>query len=177
MTPNKVSEFFGSDGAFGLMSGMESKFTEIDGQYNWKGMSGVLQFFHKWPLGFIQNDWARSVNQIVWNLLIFVGIFGGIYSGMMSSGDITETTTAADGTTTKKIVGNNNFAIPDRMLNEPPAWRGFYFAIVTMTTLGFGDISPKSIAGQTAVGLQIVLFFVFNFIWSVEWDASVLMGE
>jgi len=41
-------------------------------------------------------------------------------------------------------------------------WHAAYFSVVTMTTLGFGDIhaSPGSWAGQLALMLQVILGYV-----------------
>ena len=41
-------------------------------------------------------------------------------------------------------------------------WRALYFSVVTMTTLGFGDIAanPDSWAGQTLLMLQVILGYV-----------------
>ena len=41
-------------------------------------------------------------------------------------------------------------------------WHAFYFSVVTMTTLGFGDIAanPDSWAGQTLLMAQVILGYV-----------------
>jgi hypothetical protein len=41
-------------------------------------------------------------------------------------------------------------------------WHALYFSVVTMTTLGFGDIAanPDSWAGQTLLMLQVILGYV-----------------
>jgi hypothetical protein len=36
----------------------------------------------------------------------------------------------------------------------------YYFSIVTLTTLGFGDVSPQNIAGEIWVILEVVLGYV-----------------
>ncbi len=42
------------------------------------------------------------------------------------------------------------------------AWRGFYFSVVTMTTLGFGDLAanPLSWWGHGLLMLQVLLGYV-----------------
>ncbi len=41
-------------------------------------------------------------------------------------------------------------------------WHALYFSVVTMTTLGFGDIAanPDSWCGQTLLMLQVILGYV-----------------
>jgi hypothetical protein len=41
-------------------------------------------------------------------------------------------------------------------------WHALYFSVVTMTTLGFGDIAanPDSWGGQTLLMLQVILGYV-----------------
>ena len=41
-------------------------------------------------------------------------------------------------------------------------WQALYFSVVTMTTLGFGDIAanPDSWVGQTLLMLQVILGYV-----------------
>ena len=41
-------------------------------------------------------------------------------------------------------------------------WQALYFSVVTMTTLGFGDIAanPDSWIGQTLLMLQVILGYV-----------------
>lgn len=159
VSPNRVSEFFGRSGnngqrAFGLTRGFEDKFSpNSDGTVSWKGISGVLQFFHKYPLGFVKGDWGRAVNQIIWNIILFVVIPGAIYGSMIKNGSL---------------------SVPDGIAEQTPNpySQGFYFSIVTMTTLGFGDITPATVGGQVMVMFHILLFFLFNFIWTLEWDPT-----
>ncbi len=59
--------------------------------------------------------------------------------------------------TTVIIVGTLMFLIegPENGFNSIPA--SIYWAIVTMTTVGYGDIAPQSIFGQTLASLIMVL--------------------
>lgn len=157
---SRVGEYFG-DQNFGLANGFSAKYDEvydISGQvigHSWKGMSGLLQFFHKWPLGFIKSNWGRAVNQIIWNLLLFIIIPGAIYGSMIQNG---------------------SFSVPDGITKQTPDpyAQGFYFAVMTMTTLGFGDITPSTVGGQVMVMFHILLFFLFNFIWTLEFDPTTM---
>lgn len=40
------------------------------------------------------------------------------------------------------------------------AWTPFYFSFVTFTTLGFGDVTPGSLAGELVVTIEVVLGYV-----------------
>lgn len=148
----------GEQGGFGLASGFNDKYqTYGDGTVGWRGISGILQFIHKFPFGYMsKSDWAKSLNQILWNIIIFIGIFGAIYGGMIKSGAL---------------------GVPDGIADQTPdpMAQGYYFAVVTMTTLGFGDITPATVGGQVMVMFQILLFFIFNFIWTLEYDPSELL--
>lgn len=157
---NNINRFFGKN-TFGLARGFQDKY-EIDTDsvgkivgYSWKGMSGLLQFFHKYPLGFIKSDWGRALNQIIWNIALFIVIPGAIYGSLIKNGSL---------------------SVPDNIKDQmpDPYAQGFYFSVITMTTLGFGDITPATIGGQVAVMFHILLFFIFNFIWTLEWDPTEL---
>ena len=147
----RLNDYFGTgDNKFSLLSGYDAKF-DIDqqtGVVSWKGVSGLLQFFHRYPFGFgVMKDtkfWIK-INQIFWNLLIFVLIYGAIYKAMIESNSIK----VPDGIKSKT---NNTFL------------QGVYFSLVTMVTLGFGDIVPYTTGAQVAVMSQIVLFVLFNLI-------------
>ena len=153
----RLNDYFGKgDNKFGLLSGYDSKF-EIDRETNavsWKGVSGLLQWFHRWPFGFgVMKDtklWVK-MNQIFWNLLVFVLIYGSIYKAMIES---------------------NSLKVPDNIKSRTnnTFLQGVYFSLVTMVTLGFGDIVPYTTGAQVAVTSQIVLFVLFNFIWVIKYD-------
>lgn len=50
----------------------------------------------------------------------------------------------------------------------------FYFSIVTFTTLGFGDITPKNLAGELIVSLEVILgYAVLGLLISVLADKVV----
>ncbi len=46
----------------------------------------------------------------------------------------------------------------ERSANSP--WTPFYFSFVTFTTLGFGDVSPRSMAGEIVVTIEVVLGYL-----------------
>lgn len=167
-SPSKVAQFFGaSQGgrSFGLASGIDQKFTGTveGGDLSWKGISGLLQFFHKWPMGFVKADWGRAVNQVFWNILLFVIIPGAIYGSMIKSGSLS----VPDGMK-EKMAGE---------YEEGAFAQGFYFALMTLTTLGFGDITPSTVGAQVGVMFHIIGFILFNFIWAIEWDPTALIKE
>lgn len=142
----------GGPKAFTAATGLENKIiTHKDGTFSWRGFSGILQFIHKFPFGYLtRKDWGKTLNQIFWNLFIFVFIFGMIYSAMIRSGAL---------------------GVPDGIKEQTPNefTQGLYFAVVTTTTLGFGDITPATVGGQIVVMVHILLFFMFNFIWTLDY--------
>ena len=160
--PGKFAEFFGQGhDKFRVLGDVTNKYTNIDGLVEWKGMSGVLQFFHNWPMGFRslkKAGWTKTFNQIFWNVLIFVLAFAAIYAGAISSGAISVPQEIKDKTDDNKFL------------------QGLYFAVVTMTTLGFGDITPATVGGQILVMFHILSFFVFNFIWSIDFKPESIFG-
>ena len=45
--------------------------------------------------------------------------------------------------------------------HTPENWfRPFYYSIVTYTTLGFGDVTPQTLAGQIVVTIEVILGYV-----------------
>lgn len=127
-----------------------------NGVLQWRGFSGILQFFYRWPLGFStlkDNPIAARFNQIIWNLLIFVLIFGLIY---------------------KVLIDNGYIQVHEEIQKQSPNTflQGIYFAVVTTTTLGFGDIYPKSIGGQIAVFFHLISLVLFNIIWMCNFQIS-----
>lgn len=126
------------------------------GKINWRGFSGVLQFFYRWPFGFStlkDNRIAVRFNQIFWNVLIFVCIFGAIYKLLIDMGSI-----------------DVNEKIQEQTPNT--YLQGVYFSVVTTTTLGFGDIYPKTLMSQTVVFIHLVLMVLLNIIWLCNFGIS-----
>lgn len=119
---------------------------------DWDGFSGLLQWFTKYPIP-IDSSWAFTLNQIVWNVLFFILFYGLIYGAIINS-------------------GSEMISVPEEIQKQTPSpWtQGIYFSIVTMTSLGFGDITPATFGGQMLVTSQILLFFIFNFIWTLNFD-------
>lgn len=157
--PTSATQFFGRQGdGFGLARGFGEKFaSNADGTTSWRGISGILQFISKFPFGYMtKSDWGKGLNQIVWNILFFVVLFGLIYGSM---------------------IRNKALSVPAEMAAQTPdpMAQGMYFSVMIMTTLGFGDITPATIGGQIVVMLHIILFFLFNFIWTLEFDPAELM--
>lgn len=141
-----------------LLQGYEDKYSPTRSRVaevfkvEWRGFSGFLQFFTRFPLP-IDNNAAKLFNQIFWNIIFFILIYGAIYGALIKN-------------------KSKALSIPEEMdkQTESPWTKGFYFAIVTMTTLGFGDITPGNVGGQMLVMSHIVLFFLFNFIWTLDFE-------
>jgi len=121
---------------------------------DWDGFSGLLQWFTKYPIP-IEASWAPTLNQILWNIIFFILFYGLIYGAIINS-------------------GSEMISVPEEIQQQTPSpWtQGIYFSIVTMTSLGFGDITPGTFGGQMIVTSQILLFFMFNFIWTLNFDVS-----
>ncbi len=158
-----TSNFFGKgDSSFGVLSGYDAKydFDSQTGLIHWKGVSGILQWIRRWPFGFgMMKDgkmWIR-LNQVVWNLFIFVLIYGAIYKAMIDNGSLRVPDNMKDGTSTSFT-------------------QGVYFSLSTMITLGFGDIVPVTTGAQIMVTSQMILFALFNFVWLLKFEVKAPVG-
>ena len=115
-----------------------------------------------WPVRFLKrlviqsfwwvSDYGRSTGRIILTFFLTAFIFAGIYylCGLVKPPGIIE----------------NLFVVEPGKVNVPPyivPLRAIYFSIVTMTTLGFGDIyaNPKSIAGHLCLIVQVILGYAF----------------
>lgn len=115
-----------------------------------------------WPVRFLKrlviqsfwrvSDYGRSTGRIISIFFLTAFIFAGIYylCGLVKSPGIIE----------------NLFVVESGKVNVPRyivPLRAIYFSIVTMTTLGFGDIyaDPKSIAGHLCLIAQVILGYAF----------------
>ena len=103
-----------------------------------------------------EGRWRAPIFQMIVNIVLFL-IFMGIYAGHFKS-----TTYLKDG----KLM-NDDWGFPEGSITTNTI-DGAYFAAVTATTVGFGDIVPKSTVAMFLVWLQITLFFIVNLIWSLE---------
>lgn len=163
----------GGERAFGLASGLENKMMIKDGQVSWRGFSGILQFIHKFPFGYLggpDSKWGLIINQIFWNIVIFVLLFGSIYGLMIKTGHFKVPENAIKAQNT----GGGGIEADATTTNENYMQQGLYFAVVTTTTLGFGDIVPKTVGAQVMVMFHMLLFFIFNFIWYLDYAAIEL---
>ena len=63
------------------------------------------------------------------------------------------------------------------------SWEAFYFSVVTITTLGYGDFSPINIMGQFLVAVQTLMGIVFimivisTFLTGVSGIKNLMDGE
>ena len=54
-------------------------------------------------------------------------------------------------------------------------WQGIYFALITSTSVGFGDITPKSLLGQViSVGLALLGTVFFGLVVAVATRAGAV---
>lgn len=158
-TGNKVDA-----GGFGFIEGLKNKYEVFpDGNVSWRGMSGVLQFISKFPFGYLsKSDWAKTLNQIFWNITIFIVLFGFIYAALIQGKHIGVPEESIAQQTSAPVTATGE------VQNDNALSQGFYFAAVTTTTLGFGDISPSTLFGQFVVMMHIILFMLFNFIFVLD---------
>jgi len=109
---------------------------------------------HRWLRLLVQpfwliSDYGRSTGWVICWFFILALVFGAIYWACALLGP-------------PGIVAN---LIPEGF-QDMPAWlifiRAFYFSVVTMTTLGFGDIyaQPQSLTGHVCLMLQVILGYV-----------------
>jgi len=85
------------------------------------------------------SDYGRSTSRILFTFFILAFAFGGLYHVWPNLVE-----------TSRGVGGITNF------------WHALYFSVVTMTTLGFGDIhaNPASWLGQTVLMAQVILGYV-----------------
>ncbi len=83
-------------------------------------------------------------------------------------------------TTAVVILGSLMYVIEDPETGFTSIPRSIYWAIVTLTTVGYGDISPKTVPGQTLAAVVMVLGYsvivVPSGILSVEISQALRMG-
>lgn len=110
----------------------------------WKEWYGNCRWWDKPLVPFVWlfwlfSDYGRSTSRIALTFLIFALAFGGLYHIWP---DFVETNHGVG-----KIAN---------------LWHALYFSVVTMTTLGFGDIhaNPASGLGQTVLMAQVILGYV-----------------
>lgn len=98
-------------------------------------------YFKKLPVRFFWalSDYGRSTPWVIWWFFWFAAIFASVYSLWPSFLNVD----TGDG----KLHG---------------LWHAFYFSVVTMTTLGFGDIyaNPDSWWGQLLLMVQVLLGYI-----------------
>lgn len=136
--------------AQGNVEGIKYFFDE-NGVIQWRGFSGFIQWFYRWPFGFTQgmkdHPLAVRFNQIVWNVVIFVVVFGFIYKAMIDY----------------RMMEPNEDLPPST--NDSTTLQGFYFSTIITTTLGVGTVIPKTFWAQTVVLIHLLLLVLFNIIW------------
>ena len=136
--------------AQGNVEGIKYFFDE-NGVIQWRGFSGFIQWFYRWPFGFTQgmkdHPLAVRFNQIFWNVMIFVVVFGFIYKAMIDYRMMEDVSNAPINKERSSFL------------------QGFYFSTMTTTTLGMAGVVPKTFWGQIVVFIHLTLMVLFNIIW------------
>jgi uncharacterized protein YjbI with pentapeptide repeats len=118
---------------------------------HWKGNKWLTYLFKMW--GWI--DYGRSIERVVAIACITMFLFGLTYSIF------------------PELLGLD--CMPDTQgCNRHSCFTPFYFSIVTFTTLGFGDITPKNLVGELIVSFEVILgYAVLGLLISVLADKVV----
>jgi uncharacterized protein YjbI with pentapeptide repeats len=117
---------------------------------HWRG-EWQIYLFKLWGL----IDYGRSIERVVviaFGTMIFFGLTYSIFPGLLGLD-----------------------CLPGAQGCSRHSWfTPFYFSIVTFTTLGFGDITPKNLAGELIVSLEVILgYAVLGLLISVLADKVV----
>jgi Ion channel/Pentapeptide repeats (8 copies) len=117
----------------------------------WKERKGLTFLFKLWGL----IDYGRSIGSVIVIAFVTIALFGLTYSifpGLLGLDCVPNT----------------------EGCNRHSWFTPFYFSIVTFTTLGYGDITPKNLAGELIVSLEVVLgYLVLGLLISVLADKVV----
>jgi uncharacterized protein YjbI with pentapeptide repeats len=118
---------------------------------HWKGHKWLTRLFKLW--GCI--DYGRSIKWVVIKACITMFLFGLTYSIFPS------------------LLGLD--CTPDTQGCDRHSWfTPFYFSIVTFTTLGFGDITPKNLVGELIVSFEVIFgYAVLGLLISILADKVV----
>jgi uncharacterized protein YjbI with pentapeptide repeats len=119
-------------------------------EYHWKG-KWQIYLFKLWGL----IDYGRSIERVVaiaFGTMILFGLTYSVFPGLLG----------LDCLPGAKDCKRNSWFTP------------FYFSIVTFTTLGFGDITPKNLVGELIVSFEVILgYAVLGLLISVLADKVV----
>ena len=91
----------------------------------------TISWLWKWTC-----DYGRSFGRWAFVSLVIALIFGGVFYAIQDH---------------LKIVDHNT---------APKLATMFYFSIVTFTTLGFGDITPKTLLAEIIVGGEVIAGYI-----------------
>jgi hypothetical protein len=111
------------------------------------GKRGWLKALFVW-LFWECSDYGRSTSRILWTFTGLSLLFAGLY--FMAPGMLTGLNPLEE----------DHLVLP--LHSWSLLWRCVYFSVVTMTTLGFGDIhaNPKSPLGHGLLMLQVIIGYV-----------------
>jgi Ion channel/Pentapeptide repeats (8 copies) len=119
-------------------------------EYHWKG-KWQIYLFKLWGL----IDYGRSIERVVaiaFGTMILFGLTYSVFPGLLG----------LDCLSGAKDCKRNSWFTP------------FYFSIVTFTTLGFGDITPKNLVGELIVSFEVIFgYAVLGLLISVLADKVV----
>jgi hypothetical protein len=123
-------------------------------------LSDVIDYFRRDTKGVIKifslPKHKMRISEIVWDWLLIVGSYGAIYYSLYIKDPISF---------------SHTITIPDSI----------YFSFVTITTLGYGDIVPKSYFAKSIVITEVIFGFIFIIIvfsifvsvWIEKWNIKI----
>ncbi len=118
---------------------------------HWKGDKWLTYLFKMWGL----IDYGRSIKRVVaiaFGTMILFGLIYCTFPGFLG----------LDCTPGTQDCNRHSWFTP------------FYFSIVTFTTLGFGDITPKNLVGELIVSFEVIFgYAVLGLLISVLADKVV----
>ena len=95
----------------------------------------ILNLLHDWGAGYGLKTWRFLLSSMIFLLLMM------LFNHLMWS--------------------NSGMRGPDSAISNSSLAKTFYYTISTITTLGYGDITPSSSIGMTIAGIESL----FGIIW------------
>lgn len=140
------------------------------GRYIKENWLNILIVFIAFPLIEWGNDWATIIRSL--RLLLFVRFFTGFSKDFVSILNRNRFGQILVATAFVVLAAGAMFAyIENRSL-----WEGVWYALVTITTVGYGDVTPVSDAGR-AFGIVLIVFGVVFFSLVTANISAFLIGS